>query len=973
MSSQSGLLIRTGTNPDLDDLLEQLGNRLQAGERLDLEAVVMEYPRHADDLRRYFPALRILTGLKHTSQEPAALGELGDFRILREVGKGGMGVVYEAEQVSLGRRVALKVLPFAATMDARQLQRFQNEARAAACLHHTNIVPVFSVGCEHGVHFYAMQYIDGRPLSELIRQMREREKKAPKTARGEPTAVYETPVDDAASTPLPAADMTLLTGEGRRGRDYFRKVAELGAQAAEALDHAHQLGIVHRDIKPANLLVDGRGIVWVTDFGLAHVQHGEASLTMTGQAVGTPRYMSPEQALAKRVPIDHRTDVYSLGVTLYELLTLRPAFASDDRQELLRLIAFDDPSRPQRLERSIPAELEIIILKAMEKRPQDRYATAKELADDLRRFLENKPIQARRPWAWERLAKWMRRHKSVMRAVAATLVIGTVVSVWQAVEANTARKLAAERLENERQARHDAEAHFQMALNAVRLMLFEVGDQRLTAIPQMKETRQRLLDEALAFYTDLIASNPRNSQAYLERGELYRRMRKPEQARDDFQKAVEYDLDNAEALGQLGNILSEMEEKDEIVLPYLRGAMELQPRYWKSYLRLFWHYERTKRRKKELAAARWKIAEFFPPGSAEAYLYLGEACLFDGDPRTAREHFEKCLSIVPSEYHTHSYAYLHLGRIQSALGEYDQALAAYSKALDSPRIDSETLAIIYQDRGDMYLDHKNYAAALSEFNSVIELHPAQHLYKRRGFAHFHLQHYEQALADIAKAVELPPYGMVNLIWGITFEDLFSCPDEKFRTGILALADKTIKMLESKPDNSQFSTADYGIRAALHVAFGKFDQAECLARDFLERVRKKDESKSADNAGALAVLGYMLLKQQKDTAAEPFLRECLAIREQKMPDEWGRYNTVSVLGGALLGQKKYAEAEPLLLQGYEGMKQRESQNPRWVRIRLAEAGERLVRFYEVTNQPEKAKQWRGKLAEGKKASGPLKRP
>ena len=191
--------------------------------------------------------------------------------------------------------------------------------------------------------------------------------------------------------------MTPLTGEGRRGRDYFRKVAELGVQAAEALDHAHQLGIVHRDIKPANLLLDGRGNLWVTDFGLAHMQHGEANLTVTGQALGTPRYMSPEQALAKRVPIDHRTDVYSLGATLYELLTLRPAFPSEDRQELLRQIAFEDPARPRRLERAIPAELEIIVLKAMEKRPQDRYATAQELADDLRRWLLDQPIRARRP------------------------------------------------------------------------------------------------------------------------------------------------------------------------------------------------------------------------------------------------------------------------------------------------------------------------------------------------------------------------------------------------------------------------------------------------------------------------------------------------------------------------------------------------------------------------------------------------
>jgi WD40 repeat protein len=248
----------------------------------------------------------------------------------------------------------------------------------------------------------------------------------------------------------PAAEMTPLTGEGRRGRDYYRTVAEWGVQAAEALDHAHQLGIVHRDIKPGNLLVDGRGNLWVTDFGLALVKHGETNLTVTGQALGTPRYMSPEQALAKRVPIDHRTDVYSLGATLYELLTLRPAFESEDRQELLRQIAFDDPAKLRRVERAIPAELEIIVLKAMEKRPQDRYATAQELADDLERWLRNEPIQARRPTVVQRLRKWGRRHRGAVTAGGVGLVlamVGLIAGTLYATSAYQSEK--AERLKAE--------------------------------------------------------------------------------------------------------------------------------------------------------------------------------------------------------------------------------------------------------------------------------------------------------------------------------------------------------------------------------------------------------------------------------------------------------------------------------------------------------------------------------------------
>jgi serine/threonine protein kinase/Flp pilus assembly protein TadD len=420
------------------DLIEEFTARLQAGESIDAEAFAAEHPSYAEKLRGLLPGVQVLAELEHSgsdadsdpvcakSQEGPLSGVLGDFRIIREVGKGGMGVVYEAEQVSLRRRVALKVLPFAATMDPRHLQRFHNEAQAAACLHHTNIVPVHFVGCERGVHFYAMQFIDGQPLSEIIRQMRRLEKNEP-TAAEDGTAAYQASPAEATST-APAAEITPLTGEGLRNRDYYRKVAELEIQAAEALDHAHQVGIVHRDIKPGNLMLDVRGNLWVTDFGLAHMHHREASLTGTGQMVGTPRYMSPEQALAERVPIDHRTDVYSLGVTLYELLTLRPAFTSEDRNELLRQIAFEEPTKPRRLERAIPAELETIVLKAMEKRAQDRYATAQELADDLERWLKNEPIRARRPTLLQRASKWVRRHKPAATAGVVVLLMAITLA-----------------------------------------------------------------------------------------------------------------------------------------------------------------------------------------------------------------------------------------------------------------------------------------------------------------------------------------------------------------------------------------------------------------------------------------------------------------------------------------------------------------------------------------------------------------
>jgi tetratricopeptide (TPR) repeat protein len=447
----------------VDDFLERIGD----GGRPDIEEYARRYPDLATILRQMLPALRAI----HSSAADAARapggpasgieleGPPGDFQIVREIGRGGMGVVYEAVQASLGRRVALKLLPFSAALDARQRQRFQNEAHAAAHLHHQNIVPVYTVGCQRGVHFYAMQFIEGRTLAALIEDLRSlagmepddsdcprgpasrligdsipgRIMSAPGRSAvprfGEdstPAAVDPgtagTPLGPAAPAPREARAAVIPTAHCIGDPRLIRTAAHLAMQAAEALEHAHGRGVVHRDVKPANLLVDGQGNLWVTDFGLAHVLTG-TRLTLTGDLVGTLRYMSPEQALAHPGEVDHRTDIYSLGATLYELLTLEPAFDGRRREELLRQVAFEEPLPPRRLSRAIPGELETIVLKAIAKDPAGRYATAREFADDLRRFLEDKPIRARRPSRLERARKWVRRHRPAVWSVAVASIV----------------------------------------------------------------------------------------------------------------------------------------------------------------------------------------------------------------------------------------------------------------------------------------------------------------------------------------------------------------------------------------------------------------------------------------------------------------------------------------------------------------------------------------------------------------------
>jgi serine/threonine protein kinase/Flp pilus assembly protein TadD len=420
------------------EALQEYRAAQQTGRGADRQQLLKRFPHLAGELSACLEALDFVAAAAPELHSEGLAGEsmveqecqreaLGDFRLLREVGRGGMGVVYEAMQLSLGRRVALKVLPLAAALDSRQLQRFKNEAQAAAHLQHQHIVPVYAVGCERGVHYYAMQFIDGLTLAEMIHELR-----LSAAPQAEPTGPC-TPGEDSGDAARPAQTATaaiasLSTEHAAPGPAHLRTVAQWGVQAALALEHAHSLGVVHRDIKPANLMVDGRGNLWITDFGLAHCQ-SQAGLTMSGDLIGTLRYMSPEQALAQRVVIDHRTDIYSLGATLYELLTLEPAFGGSDRQELLRQIAFEEPRPLRQLNRAIPAELETIVLKALEKNPAERYATAEELGDDLERWLNDEPIRARRPSVVQRLHRWSRRHRPVVvTAGVCLLVVGAMLT-----------------------------------------------------------------------------------------------------------------------------------------------------------------------------------------------------------------------------------------------------------------------------------------------------------------------------------------------------------------------------------------------------------------------------------------------------------------------------------------------------------------------------------------------------------------
>ena len=415
----------------LDEAIAAYFEQVDSGRTTTDEEWIERYPEFREELREFFEDRRhvdrFASPLRCAIQPSRSLEcnqHLGDYLIHRQIGRGGMGIVYEAEQMSLRRRVALKVLPFAAVLDDRQRKRFQNEAQAAALLRHPNIVGVLAVGCERGVHYYAMDLIQGQSLAEVIAQARHGEVKATDHKAGEDpeTDTKHGEFDSSHSATDTAPVAVVFTEHSSGSRDFYRSAARLVVQAAEGLDYAHQEGVIHRDIKPSNLLLDENGKLWIADFGLAHVQ-SDQGLTMTGDVLGTLRYMSPEQASGVRSTIDHRTDIYSLGVTLYELLTLRPAFGGDDRQKLLREIGEVEPPAPHKVNSAIPKDLETIVLKAIAKEPHSRYDTASELAEDLHRFLENKPVQARRTGRLNHLCRWAKRKPALATLTATVLML----------------------------------------------------------------------------------------------------------------------------------------------------------------------------------------------------------------------------------------------------------------------------------------------------------------------------------------------------------------------------------------------------------------------------------------------------------------------------------------------------------------------------------------------------------------------
>jgi serine/threonine protein kinase len=463
----------------LERIVEEYTRRIRNGDRPSIAEFQDRYPQLKEQIQDLLSSVAMIEELKQANDsvnqplqnkqidEIRQLRRIGDYRIERELGRGGMGIVFLAVHESLGRKVALKIFPGKDFDDGKQLARFKREAQAAANLHHTNIVGVFGVGESSNLHYYVMEYIDGQSLAQVIRALRgeasqhawnlagTRTRRMEKTKSFRPNAV--TKATDSSNPPAEPARMDqnaddvfelnepswnsgtseLMKGtsdvglrrlkeifaEGLGDQERFRWVAKIGAQIADALGYAHRQGILHRDMKPSNLLLDQLGTVWITDFGLVKSLVSQ-TLTGTGDIIGTPEYMAPE---AFEGQYDQRSETYCLALTLYELATLEPAFEPSSTPELLRRIMTTAPRSPSKITPQIPRDLNTIIEKALSKSPAERYQSAVAIRDDLLAFLAGRAISARPFSTLENAWRWSKRNPLIASLV--TISSGLVLTV----------------------------------------------------------------------------------------------------------------------------------------------------------------------------------------------------------------------------------------------------------------------------------------------------------------------------------------------------------------------------------------------------------------------------------------------------------------------------------------------------------------------------------------------------------------
>jgi len=927
----------------------------------------------------------------------------GDYEIQTELGRGGMGVVYKARQVTLNRPVALKMIKAGVLADDAELRRFQNEAEAVALLDHAGIVPVYEVGEREGQKYFSMKLVEGGNLAEQLAWFKDN----------------------------PRAAATLL------------------AETAEAVHHAHMRGILHRDLKPANILIDAEGHPHVTDFGLAKLIEADVELTASGAVMGTPSYMSPEQAAGRRGTITTATDVYGLGAILYALSTGKAPFGGESLVDTLQAVKEQPPEPPRNLNPNVPRDLETICLKCLAKDPRRRYTSAQALADDLRSWLDSRPISARRVGPAERAWLWCKRKPAVAALAAAVMVavVGGTAGIF-VVQARANAKLRVERdkaIAAERQTGLERDKAIAAEAKSKAINEFLTQDLLTQAEPENNAaedhvTLLQVLDRAAEKVGKRFSDQPElesalrdtiyktyHGLASWEKAETQLRA-KLEAARKRAPESAEVYADQSE----LTHILRHRGRRDVEVIKMAETAAEGLKRT------LGPEHDDTLAALGDLALT-YEVAGKFP----EAIALL--------------EHVRDALiaKVGPDHDHTETVqhnlagAYASAGRLPEAIALYERVRdARVAKYPNQPGTLStmNNLALAYTDAGripeaialfkrvrdgrvaKLGPDHidtlgavNNLARAylrtgdkLPEAITLLERvrdafttklgpdHPSTltvldnlgGAYKAAGRIPEAITLNEAARdGRIAKLGSEHPdtlttlSNLAALYWSTQqldksvplFEDVLKRIEvrygrqhyETLRTvanlGVnykdSGRLTEAIPLLEEAFRARGKFPALRGVGVPLLDAYmkaGRSADAAKLVPEQLAEARKALPKESPQLARTLAQSSVFLLQLKAYPDAEPLLRECLAIREKTEPELWSTSSTKSMLGGALLGEKKYADAEPLLVAGYQGMKEREAKIPPREKPRLTEALEHLIQLYEATNKPGEAAKWRKEL-------------
>ncbi len=885
-------------NSQIEDRLSELAERFvkehREGRRPTIEAYARQHSDLAPRIRQLFPTLMIVEALgpplEQESLAASPAGDasiparIGDYRIVREIGRGGMGIVFEAEQISLCRPVALKVLGPRASPDGRLIERFQIEARSAGRLHHPRIIPVYDVGEADGFHYYAMQRIDGSGLDHVLTEIR--------TARG-PAGNLTTVTVGGVATEAEHREVSVVRAIGLDGQDvsgempvgatpwsslaeshpqqYYREIARIGRHVADSLAYAHSEGILHRDIKPSNLILDRQGEIWVADFGLAKAFDSPepGCLTATGDIVGTMRYMAPERF---RGWSDPRSDIYGLGITLYELLTLQPAFDSEDRVVLMDQVQRQVPRALRQVERRIPRDLETIVAKAIQKEPAGRYTTAAELASDLDSFLGCRLIQARRASYSDRARQWCRRNPVVaaLSAVLLCVVLGawaTTFYLWRRSEA----------------ANKQAQANLGIAQSINDFLLRDLlGQSDIGTQPTGSErngniTVRELLDRAARGIEHRFAGQePTEAAIRMTLGNSYEALAEYAESHKQFQRA--YDLRSRslgadheatlEALVALGYLYLEQEDYDQAERLLTRSLRGFQARFGFNDL----HTVNVRIILARLDQDRGRFQQ-------------AEHALRDS---------LKALETMPAG--------------QEALILSTKSLLA--SVLDglNKRGEAESLRreVLEQRRLLLGSDHPDTLIAMANLAE---------LYCRQGRLKEALELLEQARdINLAKLGTDHPH---------TLESISKLAIVYLNMGQLDRAEPLMRTTLQKKQAAHGPTHSATLFAAnnlatLYMYQGQFAKAEPLLRQVVQGMEKSHGDNHPDTLVLRSNLASCYLELARYEEAEPIYRQVLESRREQFGDNHlDTLRSLNDVANVLNARKRFTEAEPLFRKVYEG--------------------------------------------------------